>query len=107
MRGRTAAIKTVDGKSLLPHPEADQGKAYNEAHLAPGSHRIEAIRRFAVSMLIVPKGYVDASARLTLKMERGQVYDLHAGRTIGRNFRVFFWIEDAKTGEVVVGTKLK
>ena len=41
------------------------------------------------------------------EFKAGHVYELHADRTTGPGFRVYMWIKDAATGEIVAGTALK
>ncbi len=105
VRAVSAAFYEIDG-SRLEHPDPD--KYYHEAHLRPGPHAVTLTRWFGVSVFLVPKGYIEpVSGRFTVDMKADHVYELHADRTHGSGFRVYFWIEDATTKEVVAGTKLK
>ena len=103
VRGKSAELHEVDGVRL-EHPEPY--KYYGEAHLLPGHHRVTAYRRFGVSVLLVLKGYVEATRTFSLNMEAGHVYELHADRTTGPGFRLYFWVEDATTRSLVAGEKL-
>jgi hypothetical protein len=104
-RAESAAFQEIDG-SRLEHP--DPNKYYHEAHLPPGPHDVTLRRWFGVSVLVVPRGYIETVSRsFTVDMKADHVYELHADRTTGHGFRVYFWIEDATTKEVVAGTKLK
>ena len=103
VRGKSARLHEVDGESLK-HP--DPRKYYHEAHLLPGLHTVTLIREFSVSVLLVSKGWITASKSFLVIMEAGHVYELHADRTTGPGFRVYLWIEDATTGELVAGQKL-
>ncbi len=103
VRGKSAGLHEVDGESLK-HP--DPSKYYHEAHLLPGAHTVTLIRDFSVSILLVPGGRITASKSFLVIMEAGHVYELHADRTTGPGFRVYLWIEDARTGELVAGQKL-
>jgi hypothetical protein len=37
----------------------------------------------------------------------GHTYIIQADRTTGYGYRMYLWIEDAETGEVVAGTKIQ
>ena len=104
VRTVSAAFHRLDGRRL-EHP--DPNKYYDEAHLPPGSHDVSLTAWFSVSMYLVPKGYIEpVSSTFTVDLKADHVYELHADRTTGPGFRVYFWIEDATTGDVVAGTKL-
>ena len=98
VRGVTAGIHEIDGEELK-HPEPD--KYYKEVHLPPGEHTITLYRWFAVSALIVAKGYIEVvSEPFEVNLEAGHIYELHGDRTTGV-IRVILWIEDAATGEII------
>ena len=103
LRGKSASIWGIDGMRFK-HP--DPQKYYSEAHLPPGNYYVTAYCWFGVSVLIVPRGYVEATRSFSLNMEAGHIYELHADRTTGPGFRLYFWVEDATTGFVVAGQKL-
>ncbi len=102
VRSVTAALEEIDGKQLK-HPDPD--KYYSEARMPPGPHTVTLYREFGVSVLIVPKGYVEAVSTFPINLEPGHVYELHGDRTTGLGFRVYLWIVDATTGKVVAGQK--
>jgi hypothetical protein len=98
VRAVTAGIHTIDGEELK-HPETD--KYYKEVYLPPGQHTITLYRWFAVSALIVSKGYIEVvSKAFVVNLEAGHIYELHGDRTTGV-IRVILWIEDAATGEII------
>ena len=78
---------------------------YGSVKLLPGSHRIEWGVTFAVSFLIDPRMYVPAERSATVMLEAGHSYRLGADRTTGPGYRIYFWIEEPATGEVVWGSK--
>lgn len=103
VRARTAAFHSLDGQRIK-HPSPD--KHYDEAKLTPAVHTLTLSRWFGVSVLLVPKGYIDAVSRpLTVELMPGRIYELHADRTTGPGFRIYFWIEDAETKELVAGER--
>ncbi len=104
LRAVGASIWEIDGERFQ-HPDPD--RYYSEAHLLPGDYQVTAYRWFGVSVLIVPRGYIEVTRRFYLSMEPGHVYELHADRTTGPGFRVFFWVKDATTGAIVAGQVLK
>ena len=104
VRGVSAVLVKVDGKPLNPHP--DPNKYYHEARLLPGQHTLTLYSYFMVSIFIVPKGSIEVTSSFSLDLEAGHVYELHGDRTTGAGFRVFMWIEDASTGEVIAGERL-
>lgn len=102
VRGVTAALHEIDGKQLK---HSDPDKYYREARIPPGPHTVTLHRWFGVSVLVVPKGYVEAVSTFSINLEPGHVYELHGDRTTGPGFRVYLWIVDATTGKVVAGQK--
>jgi hypothetical protein len=98
VRGETAAIYEING-TKLKHPDSE--RYYREVYLPPGEHTIRLYRWFGVSVLIVPKGYIEVvSEPFSLNLKAGHIYELHADRTTGV-IRIIVWIEDSTTGEVV------
>ncbi len=71
----------------------------------PGVHRLEWGRTFGVSYLVDPRMIVEYKESATVTLDAGRSYRLRAERTTGRGYRVYFWIEDALTRNVVYGTK--
>jgi hypothetical protein len=98
VRAMTASIHKIDGKELK-HPDPD--KYYSEIHLPPGPHTITLYRWFAVSVLLVSKGYIEVVSKpFSVNLEAGHIYELHGDRTTGV-IRVILWIEDSATGEII------
>jgi hypothetical protein len=73
--------------------------------LLPGHIHIEWSKAFGVSVLVDSRGVVERRATADLTLTEGHVYRLQAARTLGPGYRIYMWIEDAGTGEVLVGDK--
>jgi len=98
IRAETASIHEIDGITIK-HPDAN--RYYKEIHLPPGSHTITLYRWFAVSVLLVRKGYIEVvSEPFEVDLKPGHIYELHGDRTTGV-IRVILWIEDSTTGEII------
>lgn len=78
---------------------------YSAVKLRPGAYDIEFGRAFGVSFLVDPRMLVEQKQSATVTLEAGHTYRLQADRTYGRGYRVYFWIEDAGTGNVVYGSR--
>lgn len=103
VRAVSASFHEIDGRQMK-HP--DSSKYFHEAHLPPGPHDVSLTRGF-----FVPGGYTGdfiepVSKTFTVDMKTDYVYELHADITFEGEGRVYFWIEDATTREVIAGTKL-
>ncbi len=73
--------------------------------LLPGEYLIEWSHVFGVSVLIDPSGFAGYERRHTVALEAGHAYRLRADRTTGPGYRVFFWIEDEASGQVIAGQR--
>jgi len=78
---------------------------YSIIKLLPGSHRLEWTSAFAVSVMVDPRMIVGVGRKETITLEAGHSYKLRADRTTGYGYRVYMWIEDTLTGNVVGGEK--
>jgi hypothetical protein len=92
-----AGITEVDGR------EATHGD-WTEVHVLPGTHTIRWEREFLVSVLVEGSGFATGGDSAELELEAGHVYALRADRTTGPGYRMYFWIVDETTREVVAGT---
>ena len=81
------------------------GEKFRSVKLLPGVHRIEWNRTFGVSFLVDPRMFVEYKHSATVTLDAGRTYRLQSDRTTGPGYRVYFWIEDAVTGNVVHGSK--
>jgi len=78
---------------------------YEEAHLFPGDQKIVRGRGFPDSVLVNPSMFDEGQEEAVVNLKAGHTYELHADRTHGHGYQLYFWIQDAQTGEVVAGTK--
>jgi len=78
---------------------------WGSAHLLSGSHSITWQRTFMVSVLINSSGWDKREIHLDVNLEAGHVYILKSGRTTGHGYRMYLWIEDLSSGEVVAGIR--
>ena len=75
------------------------------AHLVPGSHSITWQRMFMVSVLINSSGWDKREIHLDINLEAGHVYILKSDRTTGQGYRMYQWVEDLTSGELVAGMR--
>ena len=73
--------------------------------LLPGEHEIYWGKFFTISVLIEPTMYKKGEGSAKVNLKAGHIYNLHADRTYGHGYQMFFWIEDAESGEVIAGIK--
>lgn len=78
---------------------------YQEVQLLPGAHEITWGKWFGVSVTVDADMFAEGSQSATVDLASGHIYELHADRTHGRGYRMYFWILDKTTGEVVAGVK--
>lgn len=78
---------------------------WTEVHLLPGRHNVELQAVFGVSVMIEPSGFGTGGIRVDAVLEAGHIYVLRADRTTGPGYRMYLWIEDRATGQVVAGER--
>lgn len=78
---------------------------YNQVLLLPGEHQIELAKEFGFSVLVDPAMLRTFGKTLNVNFEAGKTYRLIADRTTGQGYRIFFWIEESDSGQVVAGEK--
>lgn len=78
---------------------------WESVQLLPGKHSISWEHSFMVSVLINTRGWDKRGVQLDVNLEGGRAYILKSRRTTGRGYRMYLWIEDFNTGEVVAGVK--
>jgi len=76
---------------------------WSEVLLLPGEHLIEWQTEFGVSVLVEPSGFAMGGNEAKVMLLAGHVYTLRADRTTGPGYRMFFWIRDETTQQVVAG----
>ena len=103
VRQVSARLTMIDEKPVPAHPDADHFY-YRDFRLLPGQHTLTARRTWGASILVAPSGYIEESRYLLLNAEAGHTYELHADRTTGIGYKVYFWIEDTTLRKVVSGT---
>ena len=79
------------------------GRDWTEVHLLPGEHRIRWQTEFGVSVMVEPSGFATGGNDVRVTLAAGHVYALKADRTTGPGYRMFFWIRDETTREVIAG----
>ena len=78
---------------------------YGSLKLLPGSHHILWGMTFGVSFLVDWRMYVPYEQSATVMLEAGHTYILLGDRTTGPGYRVYLWIEEPATGDVLYGSK--
>lgn len=91
----------IDGKRL---EDPARELFYNEAKVLPGTHDIRWLAGWGFSFLVNPRMYGEFENSARINLEPGHIYTLHAKRTYGYGYRVFMWIRDEATTQVVAGT---
>jgi hypothetical protein len=77
---------------------------WTDVQLLPGTHTIRWQTEFGVSVMIEPSGFASGGNSAEVTVLAGHVYALRADRTTGFGYRMYFWILDETTGEVITGT---
>lgn len=78
---------------------------WDSVELLPGEYVISWGKTFSVSPLVDPSGMGRAEETVRVELEAGHRYAVCADRTTGKGYRMFLWIEDWSTGEVVGGVR--
>ena len=91
-------VITVDGLNV-------KRMDYARVQLFPGEHRITSAKEFGFSVLVEPSMHGRFERILEVNLEAGKVYKVIGDRTTGHGYQIFFWIEEANSGEVVAGEK--
>jgi len=76
---------------------------WTEVHLLPGEHRIRWQSEFGVSVMIEPSGFATGGNEAAVTLVAGHVYTLRADRTTGTGYRIYLWIRDETSGDVIAG----
>lgn len=76
---------------------------WSEVMLLAGEHTIRWQQEFGVSVLVDLRGAVAGGFETRVALNAGHVYTLHADRTTGPGYRMYFWIVDETDGRIVSG----
>jgi hypothetical protein len=79
---------------------------WTEVHLLPGEHSVRWQTEFLVSVMVEPGGFATGGNEALVTLAAGRVYSLRADRTTGPGYRMYFWIRDETTREIVAGEPL-
>jgi len=82
---------------------AASARDWTEVHLLPGEHQIRWQSLFGVSVMIEPSGFATGGNEAPVTLAAGHVYSLRADRTKGSGYRIYLWIRDETTGEIIAG----
>jgi hypothetical protein len=96
--GKGVYVVEIDG---LKVSSAD----YGTIKLVPGKHSIRWEAMFLVSVMVNSSGFDSAEADKKVNLSAGHTYTIEADRTTGPGYRMYLWIENTDTGEVVAGAK--
>jgi hypothetical protein len=78
---------------------------YQQVLVLPGEHVIRWGEWFTISVMVDPAMFREGRGEAVVDLIAGHTYELHADRTTGHGYSMFFWIQDAESGEVIAGTK--
>jgi hypothetical protein len=78
---------------------------YGAIKLVPGVHSIRWEAMFLVSVMVNASGFDSAETNKIASLSAGHTYTIEADRTTGHGYRMYLWIENVETGEVVAGVK--
>ena len=73
--------------------------------LWPGEHVIRWGKEFMISVMVDSSKFREGEGPAVVNLIAGHTYELYADRTTGHGYSMFFWIQDAESGEVIAGTK--
>jgi hypothetical protein len=80
---------------------------YGEIKLTPGEHHIRWGATFLISVMVNASGFDRIETGNDANLVAGHTYTIHADRTTGYGYRMYLWVEDTETGEVIAGTKIQ
>lgn len=76
---------------------------YSVIELEPGRHELEFSAMFHVSVLVNSSMRDGVGDSFTVDLEPGKRYVMKGDRTTGYGYSMYLWLEDAATGDVVLG----
>jgi hypothetical protein len=77
-----------------------------EVHVLPGHHTIAWESNFMVSVMVNSSGWDKRAISMSVDLEAGHIYELKSDRTTGYGYKMYQWLEDLTSGEVVSGKKI-
>lgn len=98
-----AIVQMGDAGAAEFDGRAASARDWTEVHLLPGEHRIRWQTEFGVSAMVDPAMFVTGGNEASVTLAAGHVYSLRADRTTGPGYRLFFWITDDTSREIVAG----
>ena len=78
---------------------------YQSIHLLPGTHDLSWRKTFGFSVMVEPAMIKTAEHTVSVDLQAGHTYKLFADRTYGTNYRLYFWVQDIASGNVIGGRK--
>jgi hypothetical protein len=78
---------------------------YQQVLLMPGKHEIRWGNWFAISVMVDPEMLREGGGEAVAELIAGHTYELCADRTTGHGYKMFFWIQDSESGDVIAGTR--
>jgi hypothetical protein len=78
---------------------------YDRVELLPGAHRIVSVKGFGFSVMVEPAMHGSFERALDVTLAAGKQYKVIADRTHGHGYRVYFWVEEVASGEVIAGER--
>lgn len=76
---------------------------YARALLLPGKHRVAINKTFGFSVMVEPSMMGSFESSLEVPLAAGKVYRIKGDRTHGHDYRIYLWVEEEDSGEVVAG----
>ena len=78
---------------------------YQQVYILPGKHEILWGKWFAFSVMVEPAMWGKGEGSAIVDLKAGHTYELYADRTYGRGYKMYFWIQDANSHEIIAGIK--
>lgn len=78
---------------------------YGTVHVLPGIHSLRIEKSYGFSVMVEPSMHGSFEYTLDVELEAGKTYKVKSERTHGQGYRVFFWVEDVESDEVIAGVK--
>jgi hypothetical protein len=78
---------------------------YGTVQLLPGTHTLLIEKGYGFSVMVEPSMHGTFENSLEVEVEAGRTYKVISDRTYGHGYRVYFWVEDAASGDLIAGVK--